>query len=171
MSLAPLAARPSRTPRTSAPTPTRPCATTSPFGHLWPEALAGEAIIERFLRGDSSFESSPVALMRALLVQTWLALRRRTAATPPWAGRSARSFPNSTNSRGPSSAGSTTWRLQPCPSLFGPLFLAGSCLARSPIPLILDAIRGMRRSSGGAGRLNAYAKKPGSTLMRQEKAI
>jgi hypothetical protein len=33
--------------------------------------LAGEAIIERFLRGDSSFESSPVALMRALLVQTW----------------------------------------------------------------------------------------------------
>jgi hypothetical protein len=44
---------------------------TSPFGRLWPEALAGEAIIERFLRGDCSFESSPVALMRALLVQTW----------------------------------------------------------------------------------------------------
>jgi hypothetical protein len=33
--------------------------------------LAGEAIIERFLRGDSSFELSPIALMRALLVQTW----------------------------------------------------------------------------------------------------
>ena len=44
---------------------------TSPFGRLWPEALAGEAIIERFLRGDSSFKSSPVALMRALLVQAW----------------------------------------------------------------------------------------------------
>ena len=44
---------------------------TSPFGRLWPEALAGEAIIERFLRGDSSFELSPIALMRALLVQTW----------------------------------------------------------------------------------------------------
>jgi len=44
---------------------------TSPFGHLWPEALAGEAIVERFLRGNCSFESSPIALMRALLVQTW----------------------------------------------------------------------------------------------------
>ena len=44
---------------------------TSPFGRLWPEALVGEAIIERFLRGNSSFKSSPVALMRALLVQTW----------------------------------------------------------------------------------------------------
>jgi hypothetical protein len=44
---------------------------TSPFGRLWPEALAGEAIIEHFLHGDSSFELSPIALMRALLVQTW----------------------------------------------------------------------------------------------------
>ena len=44
---------------------------TSPFGRLWPEALAGEAIIESFLRGDGSFEYSPLALMRALLVQTW----------------------------------------------------------------------------------------------------
>ena len=70
VSLAPLAARPSRT-RTSAPTPTETLRDTSPFGHLWPEALAGEAIIERFLRGDSSFELSPVVLMRALLVQTW----------------------------------------------------------------------------------------------------
>ena len=42
-----------------------------PLRALWPEALAGEAIIELFLRGDSSFELSPVALMRALLVQTW----------------------------------------------------------------------------------------------------
>ena len=44
---------------------------TSPFAHVWKEALAGEAIIERFLRGDSSFDYSPIALMRALLVQTW----------------------------------------------------------------------------------------------------
>jgi hypothetical protein len=44
---------------------------TSPFGSVWSEALAGEAIVERFLRGDCSFESSPIALMRALLVQTW----------------------------------------------------------------------------------------------------
>ena len=38
---------------------------TSPFGHLWSEALTGEVIIERFLRGDSSFERSPIALMPA----------------------------------------------------------------------------------------------------------
>jgi hypothetical protein len=44
---------------------------TSPFEHLWPEALAGEEVVERFLGGDDSFEYSPIALMRALLVQTW----------------------------------------------------------------------------------------------------
>lgn len=44
---------------------------TSPFGRLWPEALAGEALIERFLLDDGAFEYSPIALMRALLVQTW----------------------------------------------------------------------------------------------------
>ena len=44
---------------------------TSPFFRLWPEALAGEATIERFLHGDHTFEYSPVALMQALLVQTW----------------------------------------------------------------------------------------------------
>jgi len=44
---------------------------TSPFYRLWPEALAGEAIIESFLRGDDTFEYSPIALMQALLVQTW----------------------------------------------------------------------------------------------------
>jgi TniQ len=44
---------------------------TSPFEHLWPEALAGEEAVERFLGGDVSFEYSPLALMRALLVQTW----------------------------------------------------------------------------------------------------
>jgi len=44
---------------------------TSPFAHIWKEALAGEAIIERFFHGDSSFDYSPIALMRALLVQTW----------------------------------------------------------------------------------------------------
>jgi len=44
---------------------------TSPFARLWKEALAGEAIIERFLHGDSSLEYSPIGLMSALLVQTW----------------------------------------------------------------------------------------------------
>ena len=63
---------------------------TSPFGRLWSEALAGEAIIERFLRGDSSFELSPIALMRALLVQTWRPFGANGRA-PLVAGRSARS--------------------------------------------------------------------------------
>jgi len=44
---------------------------TSPFYRLWPEALAGEENIERFLHGDATFEYSPIALMQALLVQTW----------------------------------------------------------------------------------------------------
>ena len=44
---------------------------TSPFADVWKEALAGEAIVERFLHGDISFDYSPIALMRALLVQTW----------------------------------------------------------------------------------------------------
>lgn len=44
---------------------------TSPFGPLWPEALVGEAIVESFLHGDGTFEYSPIALMQALLVQTW----------------------------------------------------------------------------------------------------
>ncbi len=44
---------------------------TSPFAHVWKEAVAGEAIIEHFLHGDVSFDYSPIALMRALLVHTW----------------------------------------------------------------------------------------------------
>jgi hypothetical protein len=45
---------------------------TSPFSHLWSEALAGEAIVETFLHGGGdTFEYSPIALMQALLVQTW----------------------------------------------------------------------------------------------------
>jgi hypothetical protein len=167
VSLAPLAARPSRT-RTSAPTPTRPCATPAPsdtYGRKpWPARRSSSA----------SFAAIAPLSRRPLrsCARCWCrhgGPAARTAATPPSVGRSARSFPNSTNSRGPSSAGSTTWRLQPCPSLFGPLSWQ-ACLARSPIPPFLTP-SGMRRSSGGAGRLNAYAKKPGSTLMRQEKAI
>ena len=44
---------------------------TSPFARVWKEAFAGEAIIERFFHDDSSLDYSPIALMRALLVQTW----------------------------------------------------------------------------------------------------
>lgn len=44
---------------------------TSPFADVWKEAVAGEAIIERFLHGAGSFDYSPIVLMRALLVQTW----------------------------------------------------------------------------------------------------
>jgi hypothetical protein len=42
-----------------------------PIRRVWKEALASEAIIESFVRGDSFFEYSPIALMCALLVQTW----------------------------------------------------------------------------------------------------
>ena len=55
VSLAPLAARPSRTRTQSVPPDAHETLrrdTTAPFEHLWPEALAGEAITERFLRGD-----------------------------------------------------------------------------------------------------------------------
>ncbi|MBG0792240.1 TniQ family protein [Methylocystis sp. H62] len=44
---------------------------TSPFADVWKEAVAGETIVERFLHGDNSFDYSPIALMRALLVHTW----------------------------------------------------------------------------------------------------
>jgi hypothetical protein len=44
---------------------------TSPFGHLWTDALAGEAIIECFLGGGGCLEYPPITLMRLLLVQTW----------------------------------------------------------------------------------------------------
>lgn len=76
---------------------------TSPFADVWKEAVAGEAIIERFLHGDSSFDYSPIALMRALLVQTW----RPSGANgrePASGWALVRSFPNSTILLGLSSA-------------------------------------------------------------------
>ena len=93
----------------------------------------------------------------------------QTVATPPEAGRSARCFLSSTNSRGLSSAGLTTRRSQPCPSLFGLRFWP-ACRAQSPIPPFCT-LSETRRSSGGGRRLNASAKKPGSTPMQHGKAI
>src|SRR5208282_5034272 len=48
---------------------------TSPFYRLWPEALAGEAIIERFLHGDDTFEYSPIALIERALRHAVIARR------------------------------------------------------------------------------------------------
>jgi TniQ len=140
---------------------------TSPFGRLWPEALAGEAIIERFLRGDSSFKSSPVALMRALLVQTWRPCGAN-GRDPAMGWALGTLFPEFDElSRGPSNEGSTTRQLQPCPSLFGPRFWRAS-RARWPIPPF-STPSGMTRYLGDEGRLNVYGKRPGSTLMQREK--
>jgi hypothetical protein len=42
--------------------------------------------------------------------------------------------------------------------------------SRSPIPPFWTP-SGMTRSLGDEGRLNVYAKRPGSTLMQREKAV
>ena len=165
VSLAPLAACPSQT-RTSAPTPTRPCSTPAPSGAYgrkpWPARRSSSA----------SFAAIAPLSRRPLrsCARCWCrhgGPAARTAATRPWAGRSARSFPSSTSSRGPSNEGSTTRQLQPCPSLFGPRFWRAS-RARWPIPPF-STPSGMTRYLGDEGRLNVYGKRPGSTLMQREK--
>jgi len=49
---------------------------TTPFDDLWPEAVAGEQIIERYLPERRPAEHSPVAVMQMLLVQTWKPITR-----------------------------------------------------------------------------------------------
>ena len=44
---------------------------TTPFQGLWPEAVAGESIIEKYLSDERRAELSPIAILRLLLVQTW----------------------------------------------------------------------------------------------------
>ena len=141
---------------------------TSPFGRLWPEALAGEAIFERFRRGDSSFESSPVALMRALLVRTW----RPCGANdrdPTLGWTLGTLFPEFDELARPIKRRVNHVAVAALPISFRPALLAGLSRAIAH-PAILDAIRD-ETILRGAGRLNAYAKKRGSTLMQQEKAI
>jgi hypothetical protein len=123
--------------RGRAPQICRTCA--SPFGRLWPEALAGEAIIERFLRGDCSFESSPVALMRALLVQTWRPFGAN--GRDPVAGWALGTlFPEFDELARPIKRKINHAAVAALPISFRPALLAG--LARAIAhPAILDAIR------------------------------
>ena len=44
---------------------------TTPFEGLWPEAIAGERIVEKYLNDERREEQSPIAILRLLLVQTW----------------------------------------------------------------------------------------------------
>ncbi len=44
---------------------------TTPFDDLWPEAVVGERIVERYLSGEKRDEHSPIAILQLLLVQTW----------------------------------------------------------------------------------------------------
>jgi len=44
---------------------------TTPFEDLWPEAILGERIVDRYLAGEKRDEHSPISIMQLLLVQTW----------------------------------------------------------------------------------------------------
>jgi TniQ len=111
---------------------------TSPFGHLWSEALAGEVIIERFLRGDSSFERSPIALMRALLVQTWRPLRERSQPSQGWALGTL--FPEFDELARPIKRRINHAAVASLPISFRPALLAGLSRAIAH-PAVLHAIR------------------------------
>ncbi len=49
---------------------------TTPFEDLWPEAIAGEQIVERYLADGRHDERSPIAILKLLLVQTWKPITR-----------------------------------------------------------------------------------------------
>jgi hypothetical protein len=141
---------------------------TSPFADVWKEAVAGEAIVERFLQGDNSFDYSPIALMRALLVHTW----RPCGANgrDPAAGWAlGRYFPNSTILRDQSSAGSTMRPLQLFRSRSGRRSWR-EFRERSPIPPSSTLFE-MRRSCEGEEHSSAYARQPVSKLKSRGKAI
>jgi hypothetical protein len=107
---------------------------TTPFAHVWKEAVAGEAIIERFLHGDSSFDYSPITLMRALLVHTWRPCgtnRREPAAG--WALGTI--FPDFDNLARPIKRRINHSAVAALPISFRPALLAGAN------PAILKAVR------------------------------
>jgi hypothetical protein len=134
---------------------------TSPFVEVWTEAVAGEAVIERFLHGDSSFDYSLITLMRALLVHTWRPCG--TNGREPAAGWALGTiFLISTILLGRSSAGST---IRP-----SPLFLSHSVRRswrafreRLSIPQSSELFR-MTRSYAREGHSSACARQPVSKL-------
>jgi hypothetical protein len=112
---------------------------TSPFADVWKEAVAGEAIVERFLRGDNSFDYSPIALMRALLVHTWRpcgANGREPAAG--WALGTI--FPEFDNLARPIKRRINHAAVAALPISFRPALLAGISQAIAN-PAILNAVR------------------------------
>jgi hypothetical protein len=162
-----LAARPCQT-QTSVPITAKHCATPAhsrAYGKKpWP--------VRRSL--SASFTATaPSTIRRSLSCARCSSklggLAARMVATPLSAGRSARSFPNSTISRDLSSAESIMPPLRRCLSLSVPPFWQAS-RKRSQIPTP-SALFGMRRSCGGEERSNACAKPLGSKLKRRGKAI
>jgi hypothetical protein len=100
--------------------------------------LTGEAIIECFLRGDSSFERSPIALMRALLVQTWRPLRERSQPSQGWALGTL--FPEFDELARPIKRRINHAAVASLPISFRPALLAGLSRAIAH-PAVLHAIR------------------------------
>jgi len=95
-------------------------------------------IIERFLRGDSSFERSPIALMRALLVQTWRPLRERSQPSQGWALGTL--FPEFDELARPIKRRINHAAVASLPISFRPALLAGLSRAIAH-PAVLHAIR------------------------------
>jgi hypothetical protein len=44
---------------------------TSPFSTDWAQAIRGEELVNRHLRGERTFLASPIAMMRLLLILSW----------------------------------------------------------------------------------------------------
>ena len=119
---------------------------SSPFADLWSEALAGEAIVERFLCSDSSFELSPIALMRALLVLTWRPCGAN-GRDPAKGWALGTLFPEFDELARPIKRKVNHTAVTTLPIAFRPALLAGLSRAIDQ-PAVLDAIRDETSFSG-----------------------
>ena len=167
MSPAPLAARPFRI-RTSVPTTAKHCAT------LAPSAAYGRKPSPERRSSSVSFAATAFSNIRRSRLCARCSCRlggpaARTVATLRSVGRSARSFPNSTISRGPSSAESIMPPLRRC-RLLSALHSWLASRERSPIPPPSTLFE-MRRSYGGEERSSAFVRQLGSKLKQRGKAI
>ena len=135
---------------------------TSPFAHLWKEALAGEAIIERFFHGENSCDYSPIPIMRALLVQTWrpCGANGRGPAVG-WALGTI--FPEFDDLARPIKRRINHAAVAALPISFRPALLAGV----SRVILNPDTLNTIRDETilRGEERSNAYARLPGYGLV------
>jgi hypothetical protein len=101
--------------------------------------LTGEAIIERFLRGDCALESLPAALMRALRVQTWRPFGAN-GRDPALGWALGTLFPEFDELARPIKRRINHAAVAALPISFRPALLAGLSRAMAH-PAILDAIR------------------------------